>query len=60
MSFFLIIMWITMAYQQVLLTNLENRLILKILATATYKCRKLLMGRLPKHAHTDVVCMTIK
>lgn len=31
MSFFLIRMWITMAYQQVLLTNLENRLILKIL-----------------------------
>ena len=31
MRFFWIIMWITMAYQQVLLTNLENRLILKIL-----------------------------
>jgi len=31
MRFFLIRMWITMAYQQVLLTNLENELILKIL-----------------------------
>jgi len=31
MRFFSIRMWITMAYPQVLLTNLENRLMLKIL-----------------------------